>query len=179
MSEGATQNVVLQLDEPIIALTPDPTLTLTFTIGDPSRVSVSAGHARMGRDRMISHAHPAGRGGVHDPSNTVIVHVTTTSESEYCDGFTTAFHGHDHRRGSAARDDHHDSNVIVGSMSIFVGAALLATFRRRRSDALGAQASSNAPAAHFVWAVSSAAIRCASSETTFSSGAASRISFGF
>jgi hypothetical protein len=32
---------VFQLEEPIIALTPDPHVTLTFTIDDPSRVSIS------------------------------------------------------------------------------------------------------------------------------------------
>src|SRR4051812_46898094 len=41
LAEGASTDVEFFLLEPIIALTPDPTVVLTFTVDDPSRISVS------------------------------------------------------------------------------------------------------------------------------------------
>jgi hypothetical protein len=94
VSEGGLQNVVFTLDAPIIAMSPNPTVVLTFTIDDPTRLSLSpttlvwqTTEWTQPRTLQVS----ALLDGIHDLSNSVTVHVTTASASAYYDNYTTSF----------------------------------------------------------------------------------------
>ena len=91
---GVPQTVTFTLQEPIIAMSPNPHVTLSFTIDDPARISLSpptldwdASQWPEPRTLQVTALHD----GIDDASDTVTVHVLTTSASEFYDGYTTAF----------------------------------------------------------------------------------------
>ncbi len=96
LQEGDSQTVSLVLDAPIIAPGPDPnpTVVVTFTVDDPSRVSLSAPSvtwtaAEWPQSRSITVT--ALHDGVHDSTNTVVVHAVAASAAAYYNGFATTF----------------------------------------------------------------------------------------
>lgn len=94
VTEGSSYDVVFRLDSPIIAMTPDPTVVVTLTVGDPSRVALSTTSVEWAasewfQTRTVTVDVLAD--GVHNTSNEVVVSGATTSASEYYDGFTPSF----------------------------------------------------------------------------------------
>ena len=95
VTEGQSYDVVFTLDAPIIAISdPDPNVTLSLTPDDPSRLTLSPTTVEWDASEWFQprtlHV-TAVADGIHDLSNTDVVHVATTSESEYYSGFATSF----------------------------------------------------------------------------------------
>src|SRR5262249_9669049 len=93
-AEGSSFDVVLRLDAPIIALTPDPTVRIDFTVADPTRLALSTtsvewAAAEWTETRTITVDVLAD--GLHAASNDVTVQGTPPPESDYYDGFVTSF----------------------------------------------------------------------------------------
>ena len=96
VTEGQSYDVVFTLDAPIIAPMgdPNPSVTLTFTPQDPSRLSFSpptiewdASAWFQTRTLQVTAVHD----GIHDASNVDVVQVTATSDAEYYSNYTTSF----------------------------------------------------------------------------------------
>lgn len=103
LTEGAQTTVQFTLDAPIIAATPNPNVTLDFTVDDPTRVSLDTSSVVWQDNEwpQIRTIHvTAIHDGVHDSNDTVTVHATATSASEYYDGFDVVRRAdHRHRPG--------------------------------------------------------------------------------
>ncbi len=91
LTEGQSQGVQFVLDEPIIAPSPNPDVTINFTVDDPSRVSLSNASLEwpynewyQPRSLTVSALHD----GVHDVANTVVVHFVAVSASQYFNGYS-------------------------------------------------------------------------------------------
>jgi hypothetical protein len=94
LTEGASHDINFQLDAPIIGPLPGASVTVDLTVDDPSRVTLSAASLHWAnaewpqiRTETVTALHD----GVHDATNTVVVHFTATSEAAYYDGFTGSF----------------------------------------------------------------------------------------
>jgi hypothetical protein len=94
VAEGSSYSVVFHLDQPILAPTPNPTVVVTLTVADPSRVSLSTSSlewdaADWFQTRTVTVNVLAD--GVHNLSNDVVVSGATTSGAPYYNGFNTSF----------------------------------------------------------------------------------------
>jgi hypothetical protein len=93
IAEGGVQVVTFSLAEPIIASTPDPTVVITFTVHDPtSRVQLSEPSLTWAADNWFAPMFltiSSIPDGIHDASDTATIDISTTSASEFYNGFTT------------------------------------------------------------------------------------------
>jgi LPXTG-motif cell wall-anchored protein len=96
ITEGQSHDVDFQLDAPIISPvgSSDPDVTINFTVGDPSRVSLSTNSLEWDpsawaqvRTLTVNALHD----GVHDSTNSVTVQFDTVSGSPYYSGFSGSF----------------------------------------------------------------------------------------
>jgi len=91
LTEGDSQLVTFRLDAPIIAITPNPDVTVNFTVDDPTRVTLSVDSLVWPANewsQMRSLTVNALEDGVHNDTNTVTVHYIATSASEYYNNFS-------------------------------------------------------------------------------------------
>ena len=96
VTEGQSHDVDFQLDAPIITPvgSPDPDVTINFTVGDPSRVSLSSSSLEWDpsawtqtRTVTVNALHD----GVHDASNSVAVQFDTVSGAAYYNNYSGSF----------------------------------------------------------------------------------------
>ncbi|HEY1741463.1 MAG TPA: hypothetical protein VGI86_22305, partial [Acidimicrobiia bacterium] len=96
VTEGQSHDVNFQLDEPIITppSSPDPDVTINFTVADPSRVSLSSNSLEWDpsawtqtRTVTVNALHD----GIHDSTNSVVVQFDAVSDSAYYGGFSGSF----------------------------------------------------------------------------------------
>jgi hypothetical protein len=96
VTEGQSYNVAFTLDNPIISPmgSLDPNVTLSFAADDPSRLSFSPSTIQWTPSSWFQTRNlqvTAIADGVHDATDTDVVHVTATSDSVYYSGYTTSF----------------------------------------------------------------------------------------
>ncbi len=94
IDEGTTQDVDFVLDEPIIAISGDTGVTLSFTADDPSRVSFSPSTLRWEQAEWAQHrvvTVTAVADGTHNDTNTVVVTAEAATGSEYYYNYQTTF----------------------------------------------------------------------------------------
>jgi hypothetical protein len=96
VTEGQSFNVTFTLDNPIInpPSSTDPNVTLSFTPDDPSRLSFSPATVQWTPSQWFQSRTvqvTAIADGVHDLTDTDVVHVTAAGDSPYYSGYTTTF----------------------------------------------------------------------------------------
>ncbi len=91
LDEGTSQVMQLRLDQPIIVQSGDPHVVISIVSDDPARVSVSSSPISFGVNEWFvvkTFTLSVIDNNTYDTPDSVVVHLTVASGSQYYDGFT-------------------------------------------------------------------------------------------